>query len=64
MKKPIRKGELSTMEGGIRGRSPGGEVHRVLLAQDTMVLLTTHRRSDFTRAKREFHIAKQYFTHP
>jgi len=25
---------------------------------------STHRRSDFTRAKRGFHIAKQYFTHP
>jgi hypothetical protein len=25
---------------------------------------STHRRSDFIRAKREFHIAKQYFTHP
>jgi len=25
---------------------------------------STHRRSDFTRVKRGFNIAKQYFTHP
>ena len=25
---------------------------------------SSHRRSDFARAQREFHIAKQYFTHP
>jgi hypothetical protein len=27
-------------------------------------IISTHRRSDFTQAKREFQIAEQYFTHP
>jgi len=32
-------------------------------AEASNEMKSTHRRSDFIRAKRGFHIAKQYFTH-